>query len=130
MADRTEQSAHPVSRESNIAGKQPRVSVEDISRAQAGPGELAIQLRLVKEHLRDLESDHTLPEKEREINRGFYTHEREKLQLRLTILDKNEKAEFDERAQSELPTASAALLRLLQDDSKWIEQQSAVRRWE
>ena len=58
-----------------------------------GPGLTGLKLSAVNERLQDLEDDTALPQQEREQLRKFYTHERNKLQLRLAVLGKDETLE-------------------------------------
>jgi hypothetical protein len=115
--------------------------------SKEGPGLTGLMLSRVKELLRDLGTDGALPPQEREHLRRFYTHERNKLQLRLAVLDKTEKLKSCEnaleestesleaeatliKARSELQTASAELDRFSLADRTWKEPGTAPKRWE
>jgi len=105
MSDGAEREPHS---DSNILGgkvKKVRSYLDGVPQHDPGPGELGLQLSIVNEHLRDLGTEDTLSHKEHELYRLFYAHERNKLQLRLTVLEKREKVQFSEGAYEKVRKA-------------------------
>jgi len=58
---------------------------------EEGPGIVSVELSWTKSLIRDLESDNTICRDERNSLRLYYTHKREKLQLKLRVFAEAEK---------------------------------------
>jgi hypothetical protein len=123
---------------------------------EEGPGQVGVALSWTKGRIRDLDTDKTIPQEERDLLRLYYTREREKLQLKLRVFGEAEKIKALESAirssgevlvqkagserslaeealvkvRSELQRASAALEHLRRDDASWEKQGAAPRRWQ
>jgi hypothetical protein len=123
MSDGAKQGTHPDSDDSGDTGKAPVRSGDWSSQPEVGPGELGVALSHINAHLRDLDSDQTLPRQERDNIRLFYTHECNKLQFRLAVLDKREKVQFSESALEEVRKA----LELAMSESG---REEVRRKWE
>src|ERR1700716_2589692 len=101
MSDGAGQDTHSDFRVSSNARKEADSSLNGAPSDEAGPGIVGAELSLVKEHLRDLGTDSTFPQQERDLIRGFYTHARDKLQLQLAVLGQKETVLSNEKAVTE-----------------------------
>jgi hypothetical protein len=98
MSDATEQGGHPDASVSGDTSHGLGSSPDDAMPADAGPGQVGAELSSIKEHLRDLGTDKTLPPQERDLLRLHYSYQRDKLQLQLAVLEQNERVHSSEQA--------------------------------
>ncbi len=98
MSDATEQGRHPDASVSGETSQGPGSLPKDAPSADAGPGLVGAELSRIKDHLRDLGTDKTLPPQERDLYRFLYTHQRNKLELQLAVLEQTERVHSTERA--------------------------------
>jgi hypothetical protein len=102
----------------NVAQQKPNVATDPPAvknsptnlalRKDAGPGMVGLELSRIKECLRDLGTDTTIPREERELLHGFYVHRRDALQLRLLVLSEGEKVKAFEIALEKAGEAAAS----------------------
>jgi len=101
MSDATEQGRHPDTSGSGDPSPKPGSSPNDAIPTDGDPGRVGAELSTIKEHLRDLGTDKTLPPQERDLYRLLYTHQRNKLELQLAVLEQKERIHSTERALEE-----------------------------
>jgi hypothetical protein len=101
MSDATEQDRAPDASGSGGSSPESGAAPNDAVSADGGPGRVRAELSTVKEHLRDLGNDKTLPPQERDLFRLHCTHQRNKLELQLAVLGQKEKVQLTERALEE-----------------------------
>jgi hypothetical protein len=101
MSDAAEQGRHPDTTVSGETSHETGSSPHHAVPADAGPGRVGGELSTIKERLRDLGTDKTLPAQERDLYRLVYAHQCNKLQLQLAVLGQKEKVQSTERALEE-----------------------------
>lgn len=101
MPDATEKNRHSDASVSGETSLKPSSLPKDALSADAGPGLVGVELSTIKEHLRDLDTDKSLPPEERDKHRLLYTHRCNELQLLLTVLQQRERVQKTEGAREE-----------------------------
>jgi hypothetical protein len=157
MTDGTEKNEPPVSNTSGDRGANDHSLPKCAVLEEDGPGQVAVELSWIKGLIRDLDDDKTVPRKERDLLRLYYTREREKHQLKLRVFRESEKIKAIEnkletirqddeiqqiesqhsvveealvKARSELNNISAALEHLCRDDAEWQKHEASARKWQ